>query len=85
MTNPELFTFGAIESPATDSIDVPLGATFQCPCGHEIAFDDPWLAAHWQEKIKCQCDKCHQKFHIRAGRIKLKGKPYASPKHVFGT
>lgn len=83
----DVWTFGEIEGPCCDEINVPLGDWFQCPCGTNMPLSDPWLAAHWTEKLTCRCTnpKCGQQFHLRAGRVRLKGRPYGSSQHVFGT
>lgn len=81
-----IYVFGDIENPETDDIDVPLGGSWQCPCGCVMELSGFWLAAHWNEKLERICDnlKCKQRFNVRAGRIRLRGKPYGTTKHVFG-
>lgn len=70
----DVWTFGEIESPVTNVIDVPLGDDWQCPCGHVLNLGGNWLAAHWTDKLQRTCDKCGQLFLIRAGRIRLSKK-----------
>ncbi len=79
--------FGEVNNPETDSIDVPLGSEFQCPCGCVMKLGGAYLAAHWNEKLKRKCESasCGQLFWVRSGRVTLKGAPWATVKHAFGT
>jgi hypothetical protein len=63
--------FGEIDNPETHKIAVSIGEDFQCPCGIVINLGGPWVAAHWDEKLKYTCE-CGQLFFIRSGIVRLR-------------
>jgi hypothetical protein len=66
-----LVVFGEIGSPETSSVTVRIDSVVQCPCGRLKSLEEPWLAAHWTERLKFNCERCEQQFLFQAGQLSL--------------
>jgi hypothetical protein len=46
-----------------------LGESFPCACGESHELTDTYLAAHWDELLTHECDKCGTVHELRGGRV----------------
>lgn len=46
-----------------------LGDKFPCACGEQHELTGAYLAAHWNELLTHECDKCGTVHELRGGRV----------------
>lgn len=49
--------------------DFELGSKFPCACGEMHELTGVYLAAHWNELLTHECEKCGTVHELRGGRI----------------
>ncbi len=57
------------EFKSKPTIVIKVGERFRCPCGTLMPETDGWVAAHWDEPLRVQCNECGRTFHMMDGRV----------------
>jgi hypothetical protein len=48
-----------------------LGESWPCECGKRHPLTGAYLAAHWDEALKHECDNCGAEHEVRRGSVTL--------------